>query len=162
MNKFNVRALLLGLLLIIGSGQLSAAVWDDENEWDANWERRYQHWVKTQWTDDIFMNPAKPIYYKFENDCADASYAMRLIFSFENKLPFVVNNQMRPSQTISNRMKTWDNLPTGQRVRKFLDYIADMTSTKSLRYDTYPVALNDIKAGDIYVARGCTPIRLLK
>ena len=73
MNKFNVLSLLVGLLLMSFFGSASAAVWQDKNVWNANWEKRYQHWVKTQWTDDIFMNPAKPIYYKYENDCADAS-----------------------------------------------------------------------------------------
>lgn len=154
MNKFNLSSLLVILLFIFPIGSASAAVWVDENVWDNNWENRYRHWVKTQWTDDIFMNPAKPIYYKYENDCADASYAMRLIFAYENKLPFVVNNQMKPGKTISNRMKSWDRLPVGVRVRKFLDYIADVTSTASLRHDTYPVALADIKPGDIYVAPG--------
>ena len=154
MNKSKPLILLLGMLLMLAFEVSYAAVWQDENQWDANWERRYQHWVKTQWSDDIFMNPAKPIYYKYENDCADASYAMRLIFAFENRLPFVVNNQMKPGKVISNRMKTWDNLPAGKRVREFLDYIADVTSTKSLRHDTFPVALHDIKPGDIYVAPG--------
>ncbi|MGB1008808.1 MAG: hypothetical protein ACPGVP_03745 [Thiolinea sp.] len=154
MNSCKVLSYLLGVFLLLPLGASHSAVWQDENTWDTNWERRYQHWVKTQWTDDIFMNPAKPIYYKYENDCADASYAMRLIFAFEHRLPFVVNNQMKPGKLISNRMKTWDHLPGGQRVRAFLDYIADITSTTSLRHDTYPVALHDIKPGDIYVAPG--------
>ena len=154
MRKYFALFLVAFFINFLSVGGVSAAVWETDKEWDDNWERRYQHWVKTQWTDDIFMNPAKPIYYKFENDCADASYAMRLIFSFENKLPFEVNNQMSPGKTISNRMTTWDRLSAGERVRKFMEYIADVTSTKSLRYDTYPVALNDIKPGDVYVAPG--------
>jgi hypothetical protein len=40
------------------------------------------------------------------------------------------------------------------RVRKFMEYVGDMTSTKSLRQDTYPIALADIKPGDLYVAPG--------
>lgn len=154
MSKFNWSVLCVIFVLLFPFGSVSADVWKAENQWDDNWERRYQHWVKTQWTDDIFMNPAKPIYYKYENDCADASYAMRLIFAYEHKLPFVVNNQMRPGQTISNKMSRWDGQPDGVRVRKFLDYIADVTSTKSLRHDTYPIALSDIKPGDVYVAPG--------
>jgi hypothetical protein len=154
MSKFNWSSWLVIFFLIFPGSSAVADVWRAENQWDNNWERRYQQWVKTQWTDDIFMNPAKPIYYKFENDCADASYAMRLIFAYEHKLPFVVNDQMRPGKTISNSMDRWDGQPDGVRVRKFLDYIADVTSTKSLRHDTYPVALNDIKPGDIYVAPG--------
>ncbi|MGB0848468.1 MAG: hypothetical protein ACPGSM_17190 [Thiolinea sp.] len=141
-------------LILALSANAYAAVWETENKWDRQWEQRYQHWVKTQWTDDIFMNPAKPIYYKYETDCADASYAMRLIFAYEHKLPFVVNNPARPGKLITHRKSSWDHLSQGQRLRKFLDYIADVTSTKSLGDDTYPVALNDIKPGDIYVAPG--------
>lgn len=145
--------LLLGSILML-THTAQAAVWDNKHEWNDTWEKRYQHWVKTNWKDDIFMNPAKPAYYKYENDCADAVYAMRLIFAYEHGLPFVVNNQLKRGQTVSNKMKRWDSLPQGQRVRKFMDYIADISSTTSLRQDTYPVALNDIKPGDIYVAPG--------
>ena len=131
-----------------------AEVWPTENQWDDSWEDRYRQWVKTSWKDDIFMNPAKPIYYKFENDCADAVYMMRLIFAFENRLPFVINNRDKAGQVISNKMGNWDNLPPPNRVRAFMDYVADMTSSESLRNDTYPVALAEIKAGDVYVAPG--------
>lgn len=131
-----------------------AAVWQHENEWNDLWEDRYREWVKTEWKDDMFMDPSKPIYYRFENDCADASYAMRLIFAYENRLPFVVGNRDKAGKLISNSMTTWDNQPPERRVRSFLDYVADMTSTQTLRNDTYPIALDDIKPGDIYVAPG--------
>lgn len=51
-------------------------------------------------------------------------------------------------------MKQWDRLPEPKRVRKFLDYIARVGSTVSLKKDTYPIAMNAIKPGDIYVAPG--------
>ncbi|WP_020394245.1 hypothetical protein [Thiolinea disciformis] len=155
MNKLRfLSKLLLTAACVLASHSSFAAVWTNENSWDDVWESRYHQWVAANWKDDIFMDPAKPIYYKFENDCADATYAMRLIFSYEHRLPFVVNNFSKPTQPYSNSMKTWDNLPEPQRVRRFLDFIADMTDTRSLRNDTYPIALNDIKAGDIYVAPG--------
>lgn len=146
--------LLLVASLSVVSYSAQAAVWENLNQWDDTWEGRYREWVKTNLKDDIFMNPAKPIYYKFENDCADAVYAMRLMFSFEHNLPFVVNNQQSPGRLIGNDMKTWDNLPPPARVRKFMEYVADMTSTKSLRQDTYPIALAEIRPGDLYVAPG--------
>ncbi|WP_020560334.1 hypothetical protein [Thiofilum flexile] len=154
MKKIKYFALLCITSLSVLSHSANAAVWDTVNQWDDTWEERYRAWVKTNLKDDIFMNPAKPIYYKFENDCADAVYAMRLMFSYENNLPFVVNNQQSPGKLISNDMKTWDNLPPPVRVRKFMDYVADMTSTKSLRQDTYPIALAEIRPGDLYVAPG--------
>ena len=143
---------LLFLLVISSSSQ--AMVWKAVNSWDNVWEKRYQHWVKNNWTEDFFMNEKKPIYYKFSHDCADAVYAMRLVFSYENKLPFVIHDSSRPGKTISNGKTRWDKYPEPVRVRKFMDYVADMTSTKTLRHDTYPIALDDIKPGDIYVAPG--------
>lgn len=153
MKKILALVLLLAGFQLLPSTAL-ADVWKHEHEWDETWEERYRHWVRTSFTDDIFMDPAKPIYYRYENDCADSVYAMRLIFAYENRLPFVVGNRSQAGTVISNNMKTWDNLPTGQRVRRFMDYVADMTSTVTLRQDTYPVALHDIKPGDLYVAPG--------
>lgn len=154
MKTIKQLALLLVASLSVLTHSANAAVWESSNQWDDTWEERYRAWVKTNLKDDIFMNPAKPIYYKFENDCADAVYSMRLMFSYENNLPFVVNNQQSPGKLIGNDMKTWDNLPPPMRVRKFMEYVGDMTSTKSLRQDTYPIALADIKPGDLYVAPG--------
>jgi len=142
------------LVFIFLSFPAQAMVWKSVNTWDKVWENRYQHWVKNNWTEDFFMNEKKPIYYKFSHDCADAVYAMRLVFSYEYKLPFVINNASRPGRTISNGMTRWDKYSQAKRVRKFMDYVADMTSTKTLAHDTYPIALDDIKPGDIYAAPG--------
>lgn len=149
-----IASVLFLLSMVILPMTASAEVWPNENVWDDVWEGRYRDWVRTNWKDDIFMDPSKPIYYEFENDCADAVYAMRLVFSFENRLPFVINNRDKAGKIISNSMSTWDNLSPPQRVRQFMNYVADMTSSESLRNDTYPIALNDIKPGDIYVAPG--------
>jgi len=142
----------LFFLLLFSSSQ--AMVWKSVNTWDNTWEKRYQHWVKNNWTEEFFMNEKKPIYYKYSHDCADAVYAMRLVFAYEYKLPFVVHNASRPGKTISNGMTRWDKYSKAKRVRKFMDYIADMTSTKTLARDTYPIALDDIKPGDLYAAPG--------
>jgi len=144
--------LTIGLFFLITSSTSFAMVWKAENTWNSVWEKRYQHWVKNNWTEDIFMNEKKPIYYKFSNDCADAVYAMRLIFSYEYKLPFVINNPNKRGKTISNGKTRWDKYPEEKRVRKFLDYVANVTSTRTLARDTYPIALDDIKPGDIYAA----------
>jgi len=143
---------LVALVLLSISNSSFAMVWKAENTWDAVWEKRYQHWVKNNWTEEFFMNEKKPIYYKFSHDCAGAVYAMRLVFAYEYKLPFVVNNPSKRGRTISNGKTRWDKFPEPKRVRKFMDYVANMTSTRSLANDTYPIALDDIKPGDVYVA----------
>lgn len=153
MKKFSLLFILL-LMSFVPLQGVMAAVWKAENEWNDAWENRYRQWVVNNWTDDFFMNPAKPTYYRYEHDCADASYAMRLVFAYEHKLPFVVNHPHRRGGLITNNMTTWNNLPEAQRVRKFLDYVATNTDTRTLRHDTFPIALADIKPGDIYVAPG--------
>lgn len=142
---------LLMLMLFVMPAQ--AAIWKAENTWDSEWENRYREWVSENWKEDFFMNPDKPLYYKLEHDCADAVYLMRLIFAYENSLPFVINN-MHGKGDISNTMRTWDRLPPNKRMRRFMDYVSDMTSTQTLKHDTYPVALSDIRPGDVYVTPG--------
>ncbi len=156
-DKNNLGLVLKTVVLILSFifySSSSAMVWKAENTWDKTWEKRYQHWVKNNWNEEFFMNEKKPIYYKWAHDCADAVYAMRLVFAFENKLPFVVHNPSKPGKKITNGKGTWNKYPEAVRVRKFMDYVADMTSTRSLRYDTFPIALDDIKPGDVYVAPG--------
>jgi len=70
---------ILFLLLFGFSSSSFSAVWRATNTWDNVWEKRYQHWVKNNWTEEFFMDPKKPIYYKYAHDCADAVYAMRLM-----------------------------------------------------------------------------------
>jgi hypothetical protein len=154
-KEYRIKQSIIGLLFLILLGintPSMAMVWKSENSWDEVWEKRYQHWVKNNWTEEFFMNEKKPIYYKFSHDCADAVYAMRLVFAYEYKLPFVINNPSKRGKTISNGITQWDKLPEEKRVRRFMDYVANMTSTRSLENDTYPIALDDIKPGDVYVA----------
>lgn len=143
---------LAALIILFLYSNSHAMVWKAENTWNDVWEKRYQHWVKNNWTEDFFMNEKKPKYYKFSHDCADATYAMRLIFSYEYKLPFVINNPTKRGKTISNGKTSWDKYPEEVRVRKFLEYVANRTSTRTLARDTFPIALDDIKPGDLYAA----------
>ncbi len=142
------------ILLLISSSPLHAAVWKSTHKWDQAAEKDYQLWVKNNWTEDFFMNDKQPLYYKLSHDCADATYLMRVIYAYEKKLPFVIHNAHKKGRLITNKMRSWDKLPKQQRIRKFMEYIADVTSTKTLRHDTYPIALNDLKPGDLYVAPG--------
>ncbi len=148
------RIFSLLLLFFISTSSLHAAVWKATHQWDEAAEKDYQQWVQNNWTEDFFMNEKKPLYNKLEHDCADATYLMRLVYSYEKKLPFVIHNAHKRGRLISNKMRNWDRLPQDKRVRKFMEYVSDATSTKTLRHDTYPIALNDLKPGDVYVAPG--------
>ena len=148
------RITLLLLFFLFSSTSLQAAVWKNTGKWDKAAEKDYQEWVKKNWTEDFFMNDKKPLYNMLPHDCADAVYLMRLVYSYEKKLPFVIHNAHKRGGLISNSMRNWDKLPQNQRMRKFMEYVTDATSTKTLSHDTYPIALNDLKPGDIYVAPG--------
>jgi hypothetical protein len=142
------------LLLSFWSASLQAHVWKADNTWSNAWEIKYQNWVMKEWKPNFFMNPKTQQYYRVPHDCADAIYLMRLVFSYEKKLPFVINNSNKPSQLLTNSMTRWDNLPEDQRLRQFMLYINDRVGTRSLVRDTFPIALSQIRAGDLYVEPG--------
>lgn len=142
------------LLAVLFGSTAHAAVWTSKNTWDERWENNYRAWVTRYWNEEFFMDEKKPLYYKFEHDCADAVYAMRIIFAYEHRLPFVINDPLKKGKFLGNDSTKWDKTPEHLRIRKFLDYVADVGSTTSLKRDTYPIAMNAIKPGDIYVAPG--------
>ena len=149
-----IRIFTLLILSFSLSSPVHAAVWKATNKWNTAAEKDYQQWVNKNWTEEFFMDEKKPLYYKLEHDCADAVYMMRLVYAYEKKLPFVIHNAHKKGHLITNKMGNWNKLPEHKRMRKFMEYVSDVTSTKTLRHDTYPIALNDLKPGDIYVAPG--------
>ncbi|PID45347.1 MAG: hypothetical protein CSB47_09180 [Proteobacteria bacterium] len=155
-NLKTLKKSLAGLLLFVSfvAPSVQAGVWQATNQWSPAWEVHYQKWVSENFKTDFFMNSNKPIYNRIAHDCADAIYFMRLAFAYEHKLPFAINNIMRRGELITNDLKNWDRLPEAQRVRSFMKYVADRVGTRSLYLDTYPIALSDIKSGDLYVQPG--------
>lgn len=177
--KFN---LLTVLFFIFSISQLHAAVWEADKEWNALEEEKYSQWVKTNWTSDIFTNESSP-YYQFPSDCADAGYSMRMIYAYENKLPFVIYSK-RLKRILSNKITKWDrhqdkylagalanvkdsasvegvkeqwkvNSVEYKKLFLFMRLVNDITSTWSLPNDTYPVALGpeNVKAGLVVLVR---------
>lgn len=133
----------------------NAAVWTETNSWGPNSEARFSQWVRQEWSVDFFARSSRNgrpnPYQGLRLDCADTVYAMRIIFAFENRLPFVIQDPTAAGRTISNRMSRWDGQSETARIRGFLLYMFDMVSTKSLPNDTYPVAVNNraIRAGSL-------------
>ena len=139
--------LLIALLFSIFSFSAKAAVWEDTNAWSAAYEDKFAEWVRTSWHVGFFAQPTLPNgqanpYYKLHADCADTVYSMRIVFAYENRLPFVVQDPTASGKIISNRMDRWNNLDEVSRVRKFLVFIFNTLSTRSLPNDTYPIAIN--------------------
>ncbi|KHD88313.1 MAG: hypothetical protein OM95_09190 [Bdellovibrio sp. ArHS] len=139
--------LLILTVSFLSSLSASAAVWPTMNEWSPAYEDRYAEWVRTEWRTDFFARRTLPNgqsnpYYGLKVDCADTVYSMRIIFAYENRLPFVAQDPTAAGKTISNKMSRWDSQSEINRVRNFLWYIYETMSTRSLPNDTYPVAIN--------------------
>lgn len=149
-----IRALLLALA-IVASPAANAAVWPTVNEWNPEWEKSYEQWVRSSWRVDIFHNPESP-YYGVVPDCADTVYAMRAVYSFENNLPFAVVDPSTQRSIITNEMKKFDGVQAGpRRLVAYLNWIRDVVSTSSLPNDSYPIAINrsTVRAGALMLAK---------
>ncbi len=147
--------LIILMCVVFGLKTVQADVWKTGNNyWNGNWEIKYQDWVAKSWKPDFFMSKAKPEYDKIPHDCADAIYLMRAVFSYENKLPFKIHYLGKKKKYITNTMTQWDKLPEDQRFRAFSLFMNDRVGTRSLPHDSFPIALDQIKAGDLYVEPG--------
>lgn len=145
----------LFICILVFSHTTNAAVWQTANKyWNSSWESKYQQWVTKSWKPDFFMRKDQPGYNLIPHDCADAIYLMRAVFAYENKLPFKIHYLNKKNKYISNNMKKWDKLPKKDRFRAFALFMNDRVGTRSLPNDTFPIALAQIKAGDLYVEPG--------
>ncbi len=149
-----LKALFISLLLLFSISS-QAAVWDSQYTWDQRWEEQYSDWVRTSWNQYIFTDKDSP-YFGIPTDCADAGYAMRAIFAFENSLPFaIVDPTKRGSKIpITNNIKRWDKLPAGvPRLKAFMAYLAGIVYTGTMAQDSVPVALTSeaLIPGTIFV-----------
>ena len=119
------------------------AVWENEKEWNKEWEDKFSEWVRTEYSEDFYMVGK---YKGIATDCADALYGARMIFAYENKLPFVIKDLTSSSTSnkmISNEMSRYDEEATEMdRLMKFMRYVFNITNTRSLPFDTYPVQIN--------------------
>jgi hypothetical protein len=128
--------------------QADAEVWTTVNTWDAQWEKNYTEWVEKTWSADFFSRASLPNgqnnpYYGVRADCADTVYSMRLIYSFENKLPFAFQDPTSTGALISNSMNRWNRYSDElKRFRSFLAYVMGIVSTTSLPNDTFPVPVS--------------------
>lgn len=127
----------------------NAAVWVETQTWDDSWEDKYSDWIRTSFNEDFFV---KGKYSGIATDCAHAVYVARMIFAFENKLPFIIKDPTGGSVRISNRMSRWDGEGEITKVKKFAVYIGSMVSTRTLPNDTYPIEISRkyLRAGAVW------------
>jgi len=142
------------LLIFFIAGELSAAVWSTNKIWTEADEQAYSAWVETNWTNDVFTNVQSPL-FGLKTDCADASYAMRAYYAFLNGLPVYFHRYdgAKIDQTLSSFDYIKDPI---SRFRSYLNYVFDVTDTRTLSGDTYAIAINrqQVRAGIVYVSPG--------
>ncbi len=129
----------------------SADVWPTSKTWSEAFEAKYTSWISARFTESFYL---KGPWGGISTDCADAIYGARIIFSFENGLPFSLD----PGDShFSNATKNFDEISDPElRVRAFLEFVNSRTWTGSLSRHTYPVAITreSIVPGVIWMKPG--------
>jgi len=166
---------MIGMASIVSLGfsfSAQAAVWEAERDWTPEDEAAFPVWVEEQFHKDFFHNTERKELFGIALDCSDAIYAMRAIYAYDHKLPFVINDPQGKKRTLSNETTKWDGyrpslreeLDDGswrtykgpeyteaKKLRAFIEHLADVTYTENLVNDTYPVALEDLRPGDMFL-----------
>jgi hypothetical protein len=151
-----MRSVFFTMTILIFSFSAKAAVWEDNQAWSIQYEEEYSNWMQSNSvSENIFTNPQSP-YFGVSTDCADTAYALRAIFSFEHKLPFVIyspSGSRGTNKTINNRLSNWDNKTTErERLVAMINEIGDSVGTENLAYfDSYPVSIKKISPGSVFM-----------
>lgn len=135
---------------LFAGASAQAGVWKEKNTWNQDWEDQYSNWIESSFNEDIFVSGK---YKDTATDCADAVYISRLIFAYENKLPFVIKDPTGGGGKITNEMSRFDSTSDElSRVKKFMSYVSGLVGTKSLPNDSYPIAIKRdlLRAGTIW------------
>lgn len=149
------KALLIGLMCLF-TLNVRAAVWEANQKWSEYWEVQYAQWVGHDVSKNIFVD-GKTLLSGLPTDCADSLYAIRILFAYENNLPFV----MSAPDYFKGKIKFFGNDTTmfdhikdeRQRVRAFITFIAQEAGTRNLQKDTFPVGINYINSGTLYLVQ---------
>lgn len=157
--KKQVLMTILSAFLVIACPKIvQADVWAVTQNWSAQKEKDYQVWIQKFAQVDMFAKAknadgsANP-YYGLTTDCADTVYSLRIIFSYENGLPWAMKNPADKTQLITQAMKKFDAVPVagGARIRAFVNYMTGVVSTHTIANDTYPISINKIVPGTVIV-----------
>lgn len=152
-----MRSCFLIIVFSLFASLAHGQVWQDTESWSPAWEKTYQQWVAANWGPRIFADAKMPNgkdnpFHGFKADCADTVYSMRLIFSYENHLPFVIRDPTNPGAIISNQIQKFNHISDpALRARAFQRYIAGIVSTHSLPFDTYaaPISKRTVVPGGL-------------
>jgi len=117
-------------------------IWEVRNQWSDEWENKYSQWITDSVKEDFFQK------YKLSTDCADAVVGLRWIFARINGLP-MASTLADTSNLFSNvsMPRKWKKIPTANQwyndelFLTALSYVMDLSSTRTIVRDGYPVAL---------------------
>jgi hypothetical protein len=140
-------SLFTAVLTLILSVSTFAQVWTASDSWSEDKEKHYSSWIQKNWGKEFFAKKDSDdgtpnMFHGLRVDCADNVYSSRIVYAYLHSLPFVMNDPTGGKKLVSNTMTRWNNLPETERVRKFLIYVFNLVSTKSLPSDTYPVKVS--------------------
>lgn len=118
-------------------------LWSAKNQWSVEWEKEYAQWIQSEVGPDFFNR------YGLATDCADVLVGLRWIFARNNFLP-VANTIAATGNlfTHESMLRNWGGLSRNSvwyKDRLFmtaLNYIMNLTSTRTLVRDAYPVAMS--------------------
>lgn len=135
-------------------------VWkvEEEKVWTKEYQEMYSNWVRDKVGTHFFKKLGSP-FKDMKMDCADFHYALQIYFSWENKLPFAISLKERgkdePTLTqASNRFNRYGEEGSIERMAALLEYVIDTQWTEPLaRRQTYPMAVKDIRPGDIFMKK---------
>lgn len=151
-----MKAVLILFLLMcsINPKTVNAEVWNATQTWDERWEAEYAAWINEKLTTNIFKTSGN-LLYGIRTDCADALYAIRIQFAYENSLPFAINapdvlkDQMK---VFGNDTNMFDQITNErERVRAFINFVSDEAGVTNLLRDTFPVQIKKINSGTLYL-----------
>ena len=134
------------------SGASFAKVWTSEQEWSEDWELRYSQWMASDHVSPEIFSAKESPYYGIGVDCAETAYALRAIFAFENKLPFVVVEDFDKKSFITSDSDRFDAIQDpNKRFLAFAKYLTGWQGSYQLgSYDSYPIDISSVRAGDLY------------
>lgn len=119
-------------------------IWEATETWSTEWEDRFAEWIRVNFDAKFFKR------YGIKTDCADATVALRWIFSRVAGLP-AGNRLAGGGGLMTNRSvrTAWKDLPTATdwyddaRFRAALEYVLVNTYTHSVNADAYPIEIGE-------------------
>lgn len=133
-----------------------SAVWEDTQSWSLQYEEEFSQWMVSPNVKETMFTDSKSPYHGINPDCADTAYALRAVFAYEHKLPFVIASPSgsRDGKTLNNRLNKWDSAGSTSEARliAMIEEIGDSVGSENLAYfDTFPTGLKSIAPGTLFM-----------